>query len=89
MESISYIFGAIIAAFLLVFIAEPQRFMPEYEPKKKKVGSTYWGIYEGNEVEEPEELRTVELQKVARPNQYAAGSTTYALGRGVNMSGRK
>jgi hypothetical protein len=89
MESFAYIFGALIAGALLVFIAEPQRFLPEYEPKLKRVGGTYWGIYEGTETEEPEEMRTVELQKVSRKQQYIAGSTTYALGRGVNMSGRK
>jgi hypothetical protein len=89
MESFSYIFGTVIAAVLLIFIAEPQRFLPEYEPKKKRVGGTYWGIYEGTDIEEPEEMRTVELQQVARKQQYIAGSSTYALGRGVNMSGRK
>jgi hypothetical protein len=89
MESLVFGFGALIGLALLVFIAEPYRFMPETEAKKKRVGASYWGIYEGSQAEEPEAMRTVELQKVARKNQYTAGSSTYAMGRGVNMSGRK
>jgi hypothetical protein len=89
MEPFVYGFGALIAAALLVFIAEPLRFMPEYNQKKKNVGSTYWGFYEGTEADNPEEMRTIELKDVARKNQYIAGSSTYAMGKGVNMSGRK
>ena len=90
MDALVFGFGAVIGLALLIFIAEPYRFMPEPEKKKKKrVGASYWGIYEGAQAEEPEAMRTVELQQVARKNQYTAGSSTYAMGRGVNMSGRK
>jgi len=89
MDFLLYAFGGAIAIILLVAIAEPLRFLPEFERKKKHVGSTYWGIYEGAQTEEPESMRTVELLQVARKERYIAGSSTYAQGRGVNMSGRK
>ncbi|HEY9716845.1 MAG TPA: hypothetical protein V6C69_05230 [Trichormus sp.] len=89
MESILYFFGALVAVVLLIAIAEPLRFMPEFEKKKKRVGSTYWGIYQGASTDEPEAMCTIELQQVARKERYIAGSVTYSQGRGVNMSGRK
>ena len=82
-------FGVIVVCGLLLMIAEPYRFMPETNNKAKKVGATYWGSYEGVSPEEPEEMRQVELQKVARKLHYAAGSITYSQGRGVAMNGRK
>jgi len=88
METILFAFGAIVAVILLIAIAEPNRFLPEFEQKKKRVGSTYWGFYEGVSSEEDASL-TVELHKVARKERYLAGSSTYAKGQGVNMSGRK
>lgn len=87
---ISILAGVVIVCALLAFIAEPKRFMIlSQEKTPKKVGSTYWGIYEGTPSEEPESMRTVELKDVARKEVYIAGSSTYSMGRGVNMSGRK
>jgi hypothetical protein len=88
METILFTFGAMMALMLLVAIAEPLRFLPEFEQRKKRVGSTYWGIYEGASIED-DATHTVELHKVARKERYIAGSSTYAQGKGVNMSGRK
>jgi len=88
METPFMLFCVLIVCLLLLFIAEPHRFLPERRNKKKMVGSTYWGVYEGAPMEEPESQRTVELQEVARKQQYVAGSSTYSLGRGVKMSGR-
>jgi hypothetical protein len=87
MEAIFYTFGGVIALVLLAFIAEPYRFMPEGKRKKKTVGSSYWGIYEGAAVTEVENA-TVEVPQPARKLRYTLGSSTYAKGRGVNMSGR-
>lgn len=88
METILFGTGALIALALLVVIAEPYRFLPQWEEKKKFVGSTYWGIYPGTSSEDGEG-QTIELRKACRKERYTAGSSTYAQGRGVNMSGRK
>ena len=77
----------IIALGTLAFVAEPYRFMPEEEEKKKKVGSTYWGIYEGVPIVEPEAMRTIEVRRSTRKEKNIAGSATYAAGKGVRMSG--
>ena len=85
---IFYAVGIVISIAILLFVAEPYRFMPEPEEKKKKVGSTYWGIYEGTPIDEPESMRTIEVRRSTRKEIYIAGSGTYAAGRGVKMSGR-
>lgn len=78
-----------IAIGTLLFVAEPYRFIPDEPEKKnnKKVGSTYWGIYEGTPIVEPEAMRTIEVRRSTRKEKYIAGSATYAAGRGVRMSG--
>ncbi len=78
----------VVAFTLLMVVAEPYRFMPESKGKKKKVGSTYWGAYEGCPVESPLEQCTIEIRKPTRKEKIVAGSLTYEAGRGVNMSGR-
>jgi len=84
METILFAFGAIVAVILLIAIAEPNRFLPEFEQKKKRVGSTYWGFYfyEGVSSEEDASL-TVELHKVARKERYLAGSSTMLRAKGL------
>jgi len=89
MEVTTFVFGAIIVCAVLFLIAEPHRLIPQIEPKNKRVGSTYWGIYKGSSMEESESEKTVELKQVARKGHYAAGSITYSQGRGVSMNGRK
>ncbi|MBI2810497.1 MAG: hypothetical protein HYX67_06700 [Candidatus Melainabacteria bacterium] len=88
MDVILFLFVGIVAFTLLMVVAEPHRFIPESKGPKKKVGSTYWGIYEGCPIESPVELRTIEIKKPTRKEKYIAGSTTYEAGRGVNMSGK-
>jgi hypothetical protein len=88
MENVAfYVVCVIIGLATLGFVAEPYRFMPEEEEKKKKVGSTYWGHYEGAPIVEPEAMRTIEVRRSTRKEKYIAGSQTYAAGRGVRMSG--
>ena len=78
----------VIALTALLFVAEPHRLLPEQEHKKKRVGSTYWGVYEGAAIVEPESMRTIEVVRSTRKMKFIAGSQTYAAGRGVKMSGR-
>lgn len=87
MDVILFGIGAIAALVLLLVIAEPDRFLPSGDSKKDKVGSTYWGVYEGKPVVEAEENRTIELKKSKRKECVVAGSATYAAGRGVSMRG--
>lgn len=72
---------------ILLFVAEPYRFMPEETEKKKRVGSTYWGIYEGAPIVEPEAMRTIEVRRTTRKDRSIVGSQTYSAGKGVRMSG--
>ncbi|HEY9714659.1 MAG TPA: hypothetical protein V6C72_14425 [Chroococcales cyanobacterium] len=88
MEVILILLGGAVAFLICMVIVEPYRFFPEMKPKKKFVGSTYWGAYAGTPAEEPAERRTIEIKKACRKERYIAGSSTYAKGRGVNMSGR-
>ncbi|CAN5676589.1 hypothetical protein BH10CYA1_BH10CYA1_55350 [soil metagenome] len=88
MDIFLFFLVGIVAFTLLMVVAEPYRFIPESKGAKKKVGSTYWGIYEGCAIESPIEQRTIEIRKPTRKEKNIAGSTTYEAGRGVNMSGK-
>lgn len=88
MDICLFFFVGVVAFTLLMVVAEPHRFLPERKAEKKKVGSPYWGIYEGCAIEAPVEQRTIEIRKPTRKEIVTAGSQTYAAGRGVNMSGR-
>jgi len=88
MEILLYGFGGVMAFFLILLVAEPHRLLGEPKYKSKKVGSTYWGIYKGQVEEVAEDAKTIELKQPGRKERTVYGSSTYALGRGVNMSGR-
>ena len=85
MPDLFTLFGFIIATGILVSIAFPDKIFPEPEPEKKKVGSVYWGAYEGTSTECIEEAGTVEVQKAARKERVVAGSAMYAAGRGTSF----
>lgn len=87
MEFSLYVFGGLVALVLLIAIAEPHRFLPESKGKKIKVGATYWGFYEGQSNDPPDDLKTIEVKKSTRKETVVAGATTYAQGRGVSMRG--
>lgn len=80
-----YISSFLLAALMLVGIAECDRFLYMVKPKSKKVQSGAWGVYRGADPElavgEVEVLPSVRKQKVI------GGSATYAAGRGVKMNG--
>ena len=88
MDIFLFFFVGAVAFVILLVVAEPHRFMPEGKQKVRKVGSTYWGNYEGCAIDSPAELCTIEIKKSTRKDKVVAGSQTYAAGRGVNMSGR-
>ena len=70
---------------LLAGIAFPYHLIPEKERKVRKVGSSYWGIYEGTEGDEPEDMRVIEIKNPARKEKVIAGSIMYVNGRGTSF----
>ena len=87
MDTVFYVVAGIVACGILLLVAEPYRFIPEFKKKKKMVGSTYWGMYEGAAAEEPATMRQIEIAPSKRKHKLVVGSATYAAGRGVRMSG--
>jgi hypothetical protein len=75
------IVGSFLAIFILSVIAFPKFFAPP-EPKRKKVGATHWGYYEGASEHEDEEAGKVLVPKPMRHNHPVAGSQSYARGPG-------
>jgi hypothetical protein len=88
-ESLTLVFAGTVAFGLIIFVLEPWKFLPERKPEKKFLGASYWGVYNGRPTIEAPEQRTFEVRKPSRKQKAIAGSTTYAMGRGVNMSGRR
>jgi hypothetical protein len=88
MDTVISLTIGVVAFFLFMLVIEPYRFLPERKAKKKHVGSTYWGNYNGCPIDQSAEMRTIEIKKPSRKGRYTIGSGTYALGRGVKMSGR-
>lgn len=88
MSELILFFVGVISFFSVMLMIEPYRYLPEFKAKKKRVGSTYWGVYAGQPVKEPEAERTIELKEPSRKEKHLVGSSTYAQGRGVKMSGR-
>ena len=86
MEIVIFLVVGVVAFALIMFVLEPYRFLPDFEGKAKKVGSAYWGIYDGASTKDIEALQSVAVCKPARKHIYTAGSATYAAGRGVKMS---
>jgi hypothetical protein len=75
----------LIAIAILLVVAFPDRFLPSKPKKKKKVGSTYWGAYEGAPPDEPEEEKTIQVEHPARKEKVIGGSYMYHIGRGTSF----
>ena len=66
--------------------ASGDAFVAEFGPGDQYlVGSTYWGVYEGNETEQPEESKTIEVKGSSGREKIIAGSTMYHMGRGTSF----
>ncbi|HEY9869150.1 MAG TPA: hypothetical protein V6D08_08285 [Candidatus Obscuribacterales bacterium] len=85
MDSILSIVGLTLACVVLIWLAFPNLLIPAGKPRKKTVGSTYWGVYEGLPPEEPESARTIELDEPSGKERVVAGSAMYAAGRGTSF----
>ncbi len=79
------IIATIAALYLLLSTAFPDRLLPASRPKAKKVGSSYWGVYEATPTEDAEDLKKIEAPHPARKERNVAGSQMYAMGRGTSF----
>ncbi len=84
----STIIGIFIALAVLLVIAFPERFLPDIAQKKKRIGITLWGFYNGSEACKPEETMLVEAALPGR-ERVVAGSAMYAKGQGVKANATK
>lgn len=87
MDMVFHLFTIALGIFLLVVIAAPKTFVPEIACKKKRVGASYWGDYQGQATEHPEDEPTIEVKTIKTKETIVAGHTTYALGRGISFRG--
>ncbi|MFA6209521.1 MAG: hypothetical protein WCT03_14655 [Candidatus Obscuribacterales bacterium] len=85
MDGLFYLASALIAIFILVFIAESDRLLSFIKPKPKIVNSDCWGTYEG--MQSTGIVSTLEVKPLTGKQKIIGGSTTYAAGRGVKMNG--
>ena len=79
------IVSTLLAVLMLAVIAFPKYFVPSAEGKKKKVGSSYWGVYEGESLEDAPDEGRVECPRPARKWHVVAGSSQYASGKGTSF----
>ncbi len=78
-------FSAVVAIFLLLTIAFPQLLVPN-TGKKKKVGSSYWGVYgDAPNIDTPDESASIEVPRPARKAHPVYGSSMYASGKGTSL----
>lgn len=87
MDGLLNIGGIVLGLLVLVSIAFPDLIIPGRSERTKKVGSTYWGVYEGRDTEEPESRKTIEVKAQPGKEKVVAGSQAYAMGRTTSIRG--
>lgn len=75
--------GTVLAVYLLLMLAFPKVFLPPTKYRTKKVGSNYWGVYDGQPVDLHPHAPTLQTPKPARLRHPVAGSSMYAGGNGM------
>jgi len=85
MDTFLNILGISSAVIVLLYMAFPQVLTPEGKRRKKTVGSTYWGVYEGQPTEDLESEKNIELKVPSGKERVVAGSATYSKGRGMSF----
>jgi hypothetical protein len=80
------IFASLLAVYILLAVAFPERFIPEMiGKKKKKLASTYWGVYNGVSTT-PSQTEKIDAPSPSRAGgRVVAGSSMYSKGKGVSM----
>jgi hypothetical protein len=84
----STIIAIIIGLAVLLVIAFPDHFLPDLGKKKKRIGITHWGFYNGSEDCKPEETMLVEATLPGK-QRVIYGSSMYAKGQGVKVNANK
>ncbi len=86
MDFIFFFFSGLVGLGLLLAIAFPDRFIPDHPMKKKrKVGSSYWGVYQdGNPLKSVGDIEVAPLTDKQITNY---GAFSYAAGKGVSRRG--
>lgn len=80
-----YIVGALVVG---IFILREVEFETKVLQKKgTKLGPTYWGAYEGTDVQSDESMKTIDLPKPVKDSEGVAGGRGYSSGKAVK-SGR-
>lgn len=80
-----YFASFLLAATILLAIAESDRIVRVVKPKPKKVQSGSWGCYKG--IDASESVGEIEVKPLVGKQKIIGGSTTYAAGTGVRMNG--
>jgi len=88
MEAFFYLVSGCVGLFLLAVIAFPRYFVPAEVTKTKTVGPTYWGSYPGQPSEDAPEEKKIKVRATKKRELVNYGSSLYAQGKGVRMSGR-
>ncbi len=84
----SIFIGIFIGLAVLLMIAFPERFLPDIGQKKKRIGITHWGFYNGSEDCKPEETMLVDATLPGK-QRVIYGSSMYAKGQGVKANASK
>jgi hypothetical protein len=79
------IVSALVGLAILLSIAFPHIVFPAGKGKKKKVGSVYWGVYDGASVKNQPGEKEIEIPAPARKCNEIAGSAMYASGKGTSF----
>jgi hypothetical protein len=90
-ETFCYFVGILVAIWVTLLVAFPERLVPELGGRKKKFKGRHWGSYGDapqRAEEDKEDEECIEVGVPAKKLIYTVGSGTYAAGRGVKMSGR-
>ncbi len=90
-ETFCYFIGILVALWVTALVAFPEQLIPELGGKKKRFNGRHWGSYEDTpqtDIDEEDPEQSIEVGLPAKKVRYVVGSSTYAGGRGVNMSGR-
>ncbi len=86
MDTLFTVIMVILSILLLIGIAVPERILPNVPNKKKKrVGSSYWGVYE--EADPLKSVGEIEVKPLSGEQKTVYGATTYVQGRGVSRRG--
>jgi hypothetical protein len=77
--------GAICTVLAVFCGTDLSELLPVYNPRKKKVGATFWGSYDGDFTED----ETLQLPKISeQPSTYVVGSGRYEKGLPVRNARR-